>query len=158
MRRLTKSHRWTIPEAAPEFGVDRQTLADRLRRMDESGGPDGKFSTQQILRACFSDDKQERTRLTTAQADLAEIKKAEALGHLFDADTVREVWTDRILSLRTRLMLVPGVCESRYVQGMTGAEVRKLIDTEQRSALEELSKDTSYMKENRDDGKDNVES
>ena len=66
--------RWSIYRAAMEFGIDRRTLARRLAAASTEPGPDGHYSTGDIVRAVFNNLELERTRLTRAQADIAEVQ------------------------------------------------------------------------------------
>ncbi len=54
--RPSKETRWTIEHAATEFGIDRRTLAKRLRSGSIESGKDGKYSTLDICKAVFGDD------------------------------------------------------------------------------------------------------
>src|SRR4051812_24982663 len=51
--RPSKAVRWTVEHAATEFGLDRRTLAKRLRDESIEPGGDGKFSTRDICDALF---------------------------------------------------------------------------------------------------------
>ena len=48
-----------------------------------------------------------RTRLVTAQAELAEAELAEKRGELHRASAVVKVWTDNVMNAKTRLLAVP---------------------------------------------------
>jgi hypothetical protein len=48
--------RWTVEHAATEFGLDRRTLAKRIREKSIEEGGDGKFSTHAICEAVFGAD------------------------------------------------------------------------------------------------------
>jgi AraC-like DNA-binding protein len=65
--------RWTLERASSEFDINPRTLSKRLKATGTEPGKDGKFSTSQIAGAKFSDYDNERTRLTKAQADQAEL-------------------------------------------------------------------------------------
>lgn len=48
-----------------------------------------------------------RTRLTTAQAELAEAELAEQRGELHRASAVMKVWADNVSNAKTRLLSIP---------------------------------------------------
>ena len=48
-----------------------------------------------------------RTRLVTAQAELAEAELAEKRGELHRASAVVKVWTDNVMNAKTRLLAIP---------------------------------------------------
>lgn len=92
--------RWTVNAAASEFSHDRRTIRRRLSAAGEQAGPDGKFSTQQICRAVFNNLELERTRLTRAQADIAEVQCDELLRNWLPRDGVIKVWNATLEILR----------------------------------------------------------
>jgi hypothetical protein len=53
--------RWTIQRASADFGMHRDTLAKYLRREGIQPGPDGKYSTQEIVKAVYGDLRTEQT-------------------------------------------------------------------------------------------------
>jgi hypothetical protein len=93
--------RWSIYRAAMEFGIDRRTLA---RRLAAAGGihpgDDGRYSTRDIVRAVFTDLEAERTRLTKAQADCAEIKYHELLRNWMPREPVIRLWNGTLEKMR----------------------------------------------------------
>lgn len=78
--------RWTIERAGAEFATNPRTISSRLKGAGVEPGADGKFSTLQICSAVFSDYEQERTRLTKAQADQAELDLARARNEVLPVD------------------------------------------------------------------------
>ena len=46
-----KAIRWSIRQAAVEFGLDRATMTHRLRRSGQLPGHDGKYATREIYAA-----------------------------------------------------------------------------------------------------------
>lgn len=48
-----------------------------------------------------------RTRLVTAQAEMAEAELAEKRGELHRASAVVKVWTDNVMNAKTRLLAIP---------------------------------------------------
>ena len=72
-----ESIRWTLGVAATEFGLDRRTMAERVRTSGAVAGEDGKFSTKQITAAVYGDLAGEKLRKMRAEADLAEMEVRE---------------------------------------------------------------------------------
>ena len=48
-----------------------------------------------------------RTRLTTAQAELAELELAEERGEVHRSSAVMRVWADNVLNAKTKLLAIP---------------------------------------------------
>ncbi len=78
--------RWTIENAALEFGLDRKTLTGRIKTSGVEIGEDGKFSTTQICRAAFGDIDGEKLRKTTEEADAIALSNAKTKGELLDLE------------------------------------------------------------------------
>jgi hypothetical protein len=96
--------RWTISRAAGEFPVTSKTLAERIRKAGIEPGEDGKFSTDQICRACFGDLRGEQTRETKARADKLEIQNLKTLGLVLDKDVVQNFCTGFGMILRKEIL------------------------------------------------------
>jgi len=80
--------RWSLNSASLEFAVDRATLTRRLRAASIEPGPDGKYTTAEIIAGAFGDLERERIRETSAAADLREMKRDELKGLLLPKDEV----------------------------------------------------------------------
>jgi hypothetical protein len=96
--------RWTINAAANEFPINQKTLAERIRKAGIDPGTDGKFSTDQICRACFGDLRGEQTRETKARADKLEIQNLKTLGLVLDKDVVQNFCTGFGMILRKEIL------------------------------------------------------
>lgn len=83
---VTNAIRWTIHRAADEFGIERHTLAGKMKRSECVVGSDGCYSTQQIATVIFDDLKAEQIRKTRAEADGHEIANRQKLGQLVDVE------------------------------------------------------------------------
>jgi hypothetical protein len=92
--------RWSIYRAAVEFGIDRRTLARRLASASTEPGPDAHYSTRDIVCAVFTDLETERTRLTKAQADVAELKRGELLRNWMPRELVIPLWNGTLEIMR----------------------------------------------------------
>jgi hypothetical protein len=96
--------RWTIGRAATEFPISAKTLAERIKKAGIEPADDGKFSTDQICRACFGDLRGEQTRETKARADKLEIQNLKTLGLVVDKDVVQNFCTGFGMILRKEIL------------------------------------------------------
>lgn len=78
--------RWTLERASREFGLDKKTLSGRVKRQGELPGEDGRWSTQQMVRAIYDDLEFERIRKTRAEADGQEMLNRKTAGELVDLE------------------------------------------------------------------------
>lgn len=78
----------------------------------------------------------EKTRLTRAQADVAELKAAAARGDLLPAEEAQRRWVDAASRLRAALLAVPSRVASRLGMDRTAAAE---LDAELREALTEIA-------------------
>lgn len=102
-KKLTQLH-WTVQAAAGEFGLDEQTLSKAIKRAGiESSFGDGTFSTKAICRAIYSDKEAEQTRLTAANADIAEMEREEKRRNLVQVANVERVWNSTLADLRNKI-------------------------------------------------------
>lgn len=93
--------RWPLDRAATEFRVDRQTLAQRLKKLGHEPAEGGAYSTQQILTA-VSDGGIREARQRQIEQDTAKSKEmtefyrrrnARFDGALYDAERVDSLVT-----------------------------------------------------------------
>ena len=79
-----------------------------------------------------------RTRLVTAQAELAEAQLAEERGELHRASAVVKVWTDNVSNARTRLLAIPSKIGPELV-GQNLTEIQARLKAAIYEALKELA-------------------
>jgi hypothetical protein len=96
--------RWTIQKASVEFKIDRETLSKRIKHADIQAHKDGTFTTQQICAAVYGDLHGERLRNERLDADLKQIKLAEAEGHLLPIEHIESAWGFVVVNLRQRIL------------------------------------------------------
>ena len=92
--------RWTISQAAGEFGMDRRTVDSRLKAAATVPASDGTFSTGQVVAALFGDLPGEKLRKLRHEANLAEMKDLQMRGDLIFASDVEGVWADAVVQTR----------------------------------------------------------
>lgn len=90
----------------------------------------------------------QRTRLTSAQADKAEIEVQVRLGKLVPCEAVSVAWTDLLVAFRTRLLALPSKLGGRLAAVDNHLEIERLIGREVRSILGDLENfDVSHVAE-----------
>ena len=102
--------RWTLEMAGREFGIDRKTVAGRIRQSGALPGADGKFTTKDIASALFGDLEFEKIRKCKAEADQIEMEMAKSrLEFIEVADFTRcyeEVLTSCVRVIRSSKLSV----------------------------------------------------
>lgn len=117
-------------------------------RLVESGvipkAGDGEYILGEVTDAywknCFDSEglTAARTRLVTAQAELAEAELAEARGELHRASAVVKVWADNVTNAKTRLLAIP----AKIGPELTGQDLQTIqakLKTAIYEALKELA-------------------
>jgi len=97
--------RWSLRNAATDFGVVRETLTRLLKQGDHSPGDDGQYSTRQIHSALAGDLKAERIKLTRELTREKEIKNKESEGLLISATDAADVACRFVFAARQVVML-----------------------------------------------------
>ena len=79
-----------------------------------------------------------RTRLVTAQAELAEAELAEQRGELHRASAIAKVWADNVLNAKKKLLAIPTKIPPMLV-GQDVQTIRKKLEEEIKESLRELA-------------------
>jgi phage terminase Nu1 subunit (DNA packaging protein) len=87
------------------------------------------------------DIAQQKTRLTKAQADKAELEVSELEGQLIPAQLVQDTWTDFVANARAKLLALPSKIAHQVIALDKYAEAELLIKENVNDALLELSDD-----------------
>tara|TARA_R100001443_G_scaffold69282_1_gene77835 strand:+ start:56 stop:556 length:501 start_codon:yes stop_codon:yes gene_type:complete len=87
------------------------------------------------------DIAEEKTRLTKAQADKAELEVSELEGQLIPAQLVQDTWTDFVANARAKLLALPSKIAHQVIALDKYAEAELLIKENVHDALSELSED-----------------
>ena len=85
------------------------------------------------------DIAEEKTRLTKAQADKAELEVSELEGKLIPAQLVQETWVDFVANVRAKLLGLPSRLAHQMIATDDYAEAEKLLKDCVFDALNELS-------------------
>jgi len=89
------------------------------------------------------DLNEERTRLTKAQADRAELELQEKEADLISTDTIKTVWSDYVSNVRSKLLALPSKLGHLTQAAETYAEAEAIIKEAVYECLEELSEDAT---------------
>jgi phage terminase Nu1 subunit (DNA packaging protein) len=97
--------RWSLLNAAHEFGVARETLRTALRQSSQIAGEDERYSTRQIVAALFGDLKAEKTGLTRAQREHWELENKQAAGILINVDEAIAMVHQFTFAIRQKILM-----------------------------------------------------
>ena len=92
-------------------------------------------------RSGSGDIAEEKTRLTKAQADKAELEVSELEGQLIPAQLVQDTWTDFVANARAKLLALPSKIAHQVIALDKYAEAELLIKENVHDALSELAED-----------------
>ena len=87
------------------------------------------------------DIAEEKTRLTKAQADKAELEVSDLEGQLIPAQLVQDTWTDFVANARAKLLALPSKIAHQVIALDKYAEAELLIKENVHDALSELAED-----------------
>ena len=90
-----------------------------------------------------TDLNEERTRLTKAQADRAELELQEKEADLISTDTIKTIWSDYVANVRSKLLALPSKLGHLTQAAETYAEAEAIIKESVYECLEELSEDAT---------------
>jgi phage terminase Nu1 subunit (DNA packaging protein) len=89
------------------------------------------------------DLNEERTRLTKAQADRAELELQEKEGELISTDLIKTIWSDYVANVRSKLLALPSKLGHLTQASESYAEAEAVIKEAIYECLEELSDDAT---------------
>jgi len=89
------------------------------------------------------DLNEERTRLTKAQADRAELELQEKEGVLISSDVIKTIWSDYVANVRSKLLALPSKLGHLTQAAESYAEAEAIIKEAVHECLEELSEDAT---------------
>jgi phage terminase Nu1 subunit (DNA packaging protein) len=150
---------------ATEMGLDRRTLDKILDGLapEKTGTRNAKlYYLRDVISALLSHEEEKRKskvasspeekdaaaaqmanarlRKEVAEAEMVELKLAEAKKELVDAGRVAEIWANLAASFRSRLLSIPSRL-SLETQGLDRRAVERRADELVREALDELSRE-----------------
>jgi len=86
-----------------------------------------------------ADIAEEKTRLTKAQADKAELEVSSLEGELIPAKLVQDTWTDLVASIRAKLLGLPSKVAHQVITVETYQDAELIIKEQVYEALDELA-------------------
>ena len=89
------------------------------------------------------DLNEERTRLTKAQADRAELELQEKENELISTDLIKKIWSDYVANVRSKLLALPSKLGHLTQAAESYAEAEAIIKESIYECLEELSEDAT---------------
>lgn len=98
-------------------------------------------------RSGSGDIAEEKTRLTKAQADAAELKVSELEGALIPANLVIDTWTDIAAIVRVRLLGLASKIAHHVIAVKTYQEAELIINNEVYETLQELAESNGIPKD-----------
>lgn len=106
---LYKSVRWTIRDAAVEWGVSSNSLGSKLHAIGQSPGEDNKWGTTQICKAIYGDKAYEQTRLVREQADAKQVENLIAAQQLVKIHNVISYLKGVAISIRQNIQALQSI-------------------------------------------------
>ena len=97
------------------------------------------------------DLNEERTRLTKAQADRAELELQEKEDELISADLIKTIWSDYVTNVRSKILALPTKLGHLTQAAETPQEAQAIIKAAVYECLEELSEDATAKSDMADD-------
>jgi len=148
----------TIKEVAEHLDLTSVRIHDLfnenvLMRSGKSGGQDKDDCRVRYIRYLrglargkntnSGDLNEERTRLTKAQADRAELELQEKEGDLISSDVIKTIWSDYVANVRSKLLALPSKLGHLTQAAESYAEAEAIIKEAVYECLEELSEDAT---------------
>lgn len=99
-----KAIRWTTAFAGQEFNRDPRVVRVNLSKLGIPPGPDDRFSTADIVKACFGDKEAESLRKVKESADEIALRNEKMRGILIEADTVYNHFENVFVALRQHIL------------------------------------------------------
>lgn len=153
----------TIKEVAEHLDLTHVRIHDLfnenvLMRSGKSGGQDKDDCRVRYIRYLrglargkntnSGDLNEERTRLTKAQADRAELELQEKEGDLISSDVIKTIWSDYVSNVRSKLLALPSKLGHLTQAAESYAEAEAIIKESVYECLEELSEDATRISDN----------
>ena len=102
-RKLSKLLRWTLNQAALEFGAHRETLERRRRALSIEPGADGNFSSKDIASMLFGDKEAETIGKIAAERKSIEMDNARRAGELIPTSAVIALCEKILVPIRQKI-------------------------------------------------------
>jgi hypothetical protein len=103
MANLKPLLRWTVARAAVEFNLHKDTVAKYLRREGIRPGPDGKFSTIDVITAVYGNLRSDQTREARARADKLELEVALLKKRAIPTERVFQFLQNCLVAIKSKI-------------------------------------------------------
>ena len=134
----------TPDEAAKFLKLSRRTFYRLIESGDLPKSNDGEYILGEIVEAYWRsqfDNKgllAAKTRLTTAAAEINELKLSQERGEVVKSSAVMKVWCDNVIRAKTKLLNIPTKIAPELV-GQDVTEIQSRLTNEIEQALKELA-------------------
>ncbi len=127
----TNPLKWSLNKIAEETGFARQTIKNKMVSGNIEPDSEGCYTTRQMLAAIAGDYHAEKTRMTAAQADLAEMERDERAHLLIASELVAKVWTEALGNLRATVMAadLPKVTRAQLIKQLKDIPICDYTET-----------------------------
>lgn len=140
----------SISKIAELTGKARETVAKRVSELECSiEGKAKLYDTTKALPLIYGAEDNDnarlitqRARLTFHQANVEELREAELRGDLLNANEVKRVWAESIMSTRAKLLALPARLANKAIAATSVREIENFVRQEIHAALEELANET----------------
>ncbi len=139
----------SVTEISEITGKDRRTIKKRLEKIQPIiEGTSHLYETKDVLEIIFCGSSnnesssnliEEKTRLTKAQADKAELEAEALKGTLIHIDDVLKTWSTMIINFRARLLALPHNITHKLINKQEYYEIESILKNEIYEALTELA-------------------
>lgn len=99
-----ESIRWTLTQAAAEFGLNPRTVVTRAKVAGLMPGEDGRFSTAEVHAAICGDYERERIRKLKEEADWAALDNAEHRKEVVDKPELLKRFESTFAEMKQAIM------------------------------------------------------
>lgn len=133
-RPTSKALRWTLQQAATEFGNDRTQLERRRRALFIEPGEDGCFSSREIAALIFGDKEAEIIGKLAAERKHIEIKNAQLEAELVPTAAVCQLMEGMFVVIRQK------ICSSKMPQNLITEILEDLVSMGERDWAAEMAR------------------
>ena len=123
-------------------------LVSGLQPLEESESRGTWYESKQALPLIYGantdtgfDLEEERARLAHHNANKSAMEEKELSGQLVRMDDIHQVWENRLVAFKSKLLALPPKTASRVIRCETFAEAKVLLDKAVREALKELAEE-----------------
>jgi hypothetical protein len=138
---LSKRPLYSVSQLAPEFGVDRRTLAHRLRDIASDGLVAGHpaYYLATVIKAVFGGQTSTKEEILKEQLLALQAERLAREGRTLDADDTANHWIRLYASVKTPLLAVPTKLAPQLARLTTPHECEALLRKELHNVLRRIA-------------------